>query len=107
MNGNFEIDKSRYPYGPVAVGDAWQVWHVPTQQEVAAGLSMPATLASRVALRLNTQYHASKAGGKAFDGGSLNVLRLVRESLAEEDVKLTIGGAAVSQITQRLEAVQG
>lgn len=103
MNGNFEVDKGRYPYGPVAIGNGWRVLHVPTQQQVLE-LELPVELASRVALRLNTQYHAWKAGGPKFDGSPVNTKRIVGQELTGLVQEGAVAGHVATQIQQRLDA---
>lgn len=102
MNGNFEVDKGRYPYGPVAVGDGWKLMHIPTQQ-ITVDQTLPLPVASTAALRLNTQYHAWKAGGDRFDGSSQNVGKLIRESTRAAFDAKHISGAVATQIGQQLD----
>lgn len=59
MNGNFEVDKSVYPYAPLYRGSAIGVHNVRTQ-EVTIKANLGAVVAGAVALDLNALYWARK-----------------------------------------------
>lgn len=101
MNGNFEFDKGSYPFGAVAIGDACKVLHVPSQQ-ITVNVGLPRPVASHVALRLNTQYYAWKAGGDVFDGSSPNVGKIIREETRHAFDRKDISGVVATQISLKL-----
>lgn len=53
---DFEIDKARYPYGDLRIGDNTFIANIPTLNKVYPH-PVPLVLALRVALRLNTMHH--------------------------------------------------
>lgn len=53
---DFEIDKARYPYADLRIGDNTFIANIPTLTKVYPH-PVPLVLALHVALRLNTLYH--------------------------------------------------
>lgn len=53
---DLEIDKTRYPYGDLRIGDNTFIAHIPTLNKVYPH-PVPLVLALHVALRLNNRYH--------------------------------------------------
>ena len=53
---DFEIDKTRYPYADLRIGDNTFIAHIPTLKKVYPH-QVPLVLALHVALRLNNLYH--------------------------------------------------
>ena len=77
MNGNFEFDKSAYPYAAGYQGTAWRIVNVQTRDNVTE-LKVPRKVAEAVALDLNSLYWARK----------VEKLRDLKEGLSEH-VKAT------------------
>ena len=53
---DFEIDKARYPYGNLRIGDNTFIANIPTLSKVYPH-PVPSVLAQHVALRLNNLHH--------------------------------------------------
>ncbi len=53
---DFEIDKARYPYADLRIGDNTFIAHIPTLNKVYPH-PVPLMLAQHVALRLNNLHH--------------------------------------------------
>ena len=53
---DFEIDKARYPYADLRIGENTYIAHIPTLYKVYLH-PVPLVLAMHVALRLNNLYH--------------------------------------------------
>ena len=105
MNGNFEIDKGSYPYTATRIGDATYVLHTPTQQKVLE-VPLPHSVAANVALRINTNYHAAKAGGTKFDGSQRAMLDTAYQEVATAYGRRDVGGAVCQQLNDALFALE-
>lgn len=104
MNGNFERDKGSYPYGRVLVGDDAMLYHVPTMQPVIP-VRMPAVLAARAALRMNSKYYALRTDPKNdLDTSDAGVRKIVGAALTELVQEKLIDGVQATQIQLRLDA---
>lgn len=103
MNGNFEYDRGSYPYTATRIGDNTFVLHTPTQQRVL-GVPLPHSLAANVALRINTQYHASKAGGPKFDGTARAMVDVFSQELTASVQRGDTAGPNATQIQRLIDA---
>ena len=56
---DFEIDETRYPYADMRIGDHTFITNIPTLTKVYPH-SVPPTVATYVALRLNRLYHSGE-----------------------------------------------
>lgn len=56
---DFEIDKTRYPYADMRIGDSTFIVNIPTLTKVYQ-YPVPQTVAMYVALRLNNLYHSGE-----------------------------------------------
>ena len=56
---DFEIDKARYPYADMRIGDRTFIVNIPTLSKVYQ-YPVPQTVAMHVALRLNSLHHSGE-----------------------------------------------
>lgn len=101
MNGNFEYDRGSYPFQAVQIGNGCNVTYMPDQSKLHR-VSLPRSLASTVALRVNSQYYAAKAGGHKFAVRIADVLDLIEYELKAALKAETVDGPTAMQITQRV-----
>lgn len=100
MNGNFEIDKSAYPYAGVTIGSGVRVLYTPTQDQITGNLPRP--VAAAVALRLNTLHHSRTPQSLTQLGVLLeNIDELVRDEARSCHERATIDAIALNQILAR------
>ena len=105
MNGNFEVDRSAYPYGPQYIGAAWYVVYIPTQNRVI-GQPLPRELAARVAVRLNAQWYSSLPESRKEFAGShaeqVTAGNILREELRFAVADKSVDGAVAQQVFDRI-----
>lgn len=104
MNGNFEIDRSVYPYGPVQVGDGVKLFYIPMQQCVF-DLKLPRELAARVALRVNSLHYAGDAGAEKFKSTPAQVGKIIGEEITALVKDRTLSGPQATQLQLLVDGV--
>jgi len=98
MNGNFEIDKSSYPYSRIRIGETHKLVHTPTQDMLTTG-SLPIQVADAVALRLNALHYTDTGKSTSALLDHLEDLNpLIRIEAATAFDNGVIDGIAFSQI---------
>lgn len=104
MNGNFERDKSAYPYAALHLGQGsdTQITKVTTREVVYKPL-LPHIVAAAVAVELNAKYYARDAEALADATGS-GIYNLVRLSARQLLTEGRITGPQYTQISQRAQA---
>lgn len=103
MNGNFETDRGAYPFQGIRIGGGYRVVFVPSLGALC-NVPLTATVAMGAALRLNTAYHASKAGGPTPDFTSNNVRKIIGEEVTAAVQRGELDGARATQIQQLLDS---
>lgn len=103
MNGNFETDRGSYPFNGIRVGDSYRIVYVPNLDQLSK-VPLTATVAAGTALRLNTAYHAGKAGGPKPDFTSANIRKIIGEEVTSAVQRGDLDGARATQIQQLLDA---
>lgn len=103
MNGNFEIDRGAYPFQGIRIGSDYRVVFVPNLDQLNK-TPLPAIVAVNAALRLNTAYHAGKAGGPKPDFTSANVRKIIGEEVTSAVQRGELDGVRATQIQQLLDA---
>ena len=96
MNGNFERDKSAYPYAAMHIGEAVRVVHIPTLTEPLPEVNLNFAAAAAVALNLNVLYYKKEA----ISGGE--ILEAFREGVDFAAAEGVLPNVSVSPIKESI-----
>lgn len=102
MNGNFEYDKSTYPYSPMRQGDGTYLIHVPSLGKLST-LPLPPAVVGIAALELNIAYWGTPKTDitPLIKGIKAVLLRAAKEAYTNRD----ISGPAYDQVKANIEGL--
>ena len=101
MNGNFEHDKSSYPYSVLRRGEGAYLMYTPSLEKLS-DLDLPIVVVCIAALELNVAYWAERAQPTALLKNIKAVLlRAAKEAYTNRD----ISGPAYDQVKGQIEGL--
>lgn len=102
MNGNFEHDKSSYPYSVLRQGDGAYLAHTPSLKKLA-DLNLPVAVIGLAALELNVAYWGTPK--KDITPLLKNVKALLLRAAREAYTERSISGPSYDQIKGQIEGL--
>lgn len=101
MNGNFEHDKSSYPYSVLRQGDGAYLAHIPSLEKLTE-ISLPVAVVGIAALELNVAYWSERAQPTVLPKDIKAVLlRAAKEAYTNRD----ISGPVYDQVKGQIEGL--
>lgn len=104
MNGNFQVDKSIYPYGVITKGDGSHVQYTPGLLVLTTS-GLPSHVAHAVALQLNTMHYNGPTGPETARTERFHINKLITLAAANSYESKAIDGPAYQHILDRFSKV--
>ena len=104
MRGTPEIDKDRYPFAAMRIGEAYKLAYMPNAEAVL-DVALPLNVAERAAALVNAAYYDHNTTHTAIEAGVLKgkvfLATTVRAAVLQLRESGDIDGAVYSQVIQR------